>query len=117
MALDKEQKDEARENLKELLDEGTNLPIATQGDLPSFNDVERYSFDDGKNKSIKVAKRMMDSVMKLYLSAEIIEQNEYVRMKQKVETMQLTTLLNQMQQMQHSIEILMRTIESGELTP
>ena len=117
MALDKEQKDEARENLKELLDEGTNLPIATQGDLPSFNDVERYSFDDGKNKSIKVAKRMMDSVMKLYLSAEIIEQNEYVQMKQKVEEMQLGTLLNQMAQMEHSIEMLMRTIESGELTP
>ncbi len=27
MALDKNQKDEARENLKDLLDEGTNLPI------------------------------------------------------------------------------------------
>ncbi len=117
MALDKEQKDEARENLKELLDEGTNLPIAQEGDLPSFNDVERYSFDDGKDKSIKMAKRMMNSVMKLYLSAEIIEQNEYVQMKQKVEEMQLSTLFNQMAQMEHSIEMLMRTIESGELTP
>lgn len=117
MALDKEQKEEARENLKELLDEGTNLPIAQEGDLPSFNDVERYSFDDGKNKSIKMAKRMMDSVMKLYLSAEIIEQNEYVKMKQRVEEMQLSTLFNQMAQMEHSIEMLMRTIESGELTP
>ena len=117
MGLDKEQKDEARESLKELLDEGTNLPIARQGDLPSFNDVERYSFDDGKNKSIKIAKKMMDSVMKLYLSQEIIEQNEYVQMKQKVEEMQLGTLLNQMAQMEHSIEMLMRTIESGELTP
>tara|TARA_S200002703_G_scaffold141367_1_gene133204 strand:+ start:554 stop:1156 length:603 start_codon:yes stop_codon:yes gene_type:complete len=117
MALDKEQKDEARENLKELLDEGTNLPIAKEGDLPSFNDVERYSFDDGKDKSIKMAKRMMNSVMKLYLSAEIIEQNEYVQMKQKVEEMQLSTLFNQMAQMEHSIEMLMRTIESGELTP
>ncbi len=117
MALDKEQKDEARENLKDLLDEGTNLPIVKEGELPSFNDVERYSFDDGKDKSIKMAKRMMTSVMKLYLSAEIIEQNEYVQMKQRVEEMQLSTLFNQMAQMEHSIEMLMRTIESGELTP
>tara|TARA_Y100000385_G_C12988845_1_gene591873 strand:+ start:583 stop:1185 length:603 start_codon:yes stop_codon:yes gene_type:complete len=117
MALDKEQKDEARESLKELLDEGTNLPIAQEGDLPSFNDVERYSFDDGKDKAIKMAKRMMTSVMKLYLSEEIIEQNEYVKMKQRVEEMQLSTLFNQMAQMEHSIEMLMRTIESGELTP
>jgi len=117
MALDKNQKDEARENLKDLLDEGTNLPIMKEGELPSFNDVERYSFDDGKDKSIKMAKRMMTSVMKLYLSAEIIEQNEYVQMKQRVEEMQLSTLFNQMAQMEHSIEMLMRTIESGELTP
>ena len=117
MALEKNQKDEARENLKDLLDEGTSLPIMKEGELPSFNDVERYSFDDGKDKSIKLAKRMMTSVMKLYLSAEIIEQNEYVQMKQKVEEMQLSTLFNQMAQMEHSIEMLMRTIESGELTP
>ena len=117
MALDKNQKAEARENLKELLDEGTNLPIVQEGDLPSFNDVERYSFDEGKNKSITVAKKMMGSVMKLYLSADIIKENEYVQMKQKVEEMQLGTLLNQMSQMEHSIEMLMRTIESGELTP
>ena len=117
MKLDNDQKNEARENLKELLDEGTRLPIATNSDLPSFNDVERYSFDEGKNKSIKIAKKMMDSVMKLYLSQDIIEKNEYVRMKQKVEEMQLGTLLNQMAQMEHSIEMLMRTIESGELTP
>ena len=52
MSLNKEQKDEARDSLKELLDEGTNLPIATSSDLPSFHDVERYTYDESKNKSI-----------------------------------------------------------------
>ena len=117
MSLNKDQKDEARDSLKELLDEGTNLPIATSNDLPSFHDVERYTYDESKNKSMVAAKRMMESVMKLYLSAEVIEQNEYVQMKQKIEEMQLATLINQMHQMEHSIEMLMRTIESGELTP
>ncbi len=111
-------KEEARESIKDLLqDEGTNLPIAQEGDLPSFHNVQAFEYDTAKVAAVKNAKKMMDTVMKLYLSEEIIEQNEYVRMKQKVETMQLTTLLNQMQQMQHSIEILMRTIETGELSP
>ena len=111
-------KEEARESIKDLLqDEGTNLPIAQEGDLPSFHNVQAFEYDTAKVTAVKNAKKMMDTVMKLYLSEQIIEENEYVRMKQKVETMQLTTLLNQMAQMQHSIEILMRTIETGELSP
>ena len=117
MALNEEQKDEARDSLKELLDEGKNLPIIKDGDLPSFHSVEKYTYLESKGKSVAAAKKMMQSVMKLYLSQEIIEQNEYVRMKQQIEEMQLATLINQMHQMEHSIEMLMRTIESGELTP
>ena len=60
---------------------------------------------------------MMDSVAKLYLSQDVIEEYEYVRIKQKIEEMQLANLFNQMQQMEHSIETLMRTIDSGELSP
>ena len=117
MALNEEQKDEARDSLKTLLDEGTKLPIVAEGDLPSFHNVEKYTYTESKGKSVTAAKKMMQSVMKLYLSQEIIEQNEYVQMKQKIEEMQLATLINQMHQMEHSIEMLMRTIEAGELTP
>jgi len=112
-----ENKEEIRDTIKDLLDEGTNLPIAREGDLPSFHSVEGFSYDKTKDAAVSNAKKMMATVMKLYLSEKIIEENEYVQMKQKVEEMQLATLLNQMQQMQHSIEILMRTIETGELSP
>ena len=36
----KENKEEFRESIKDLLDEGTNLPIAKSDDLPSFHNVE-----------------------------------------------------------------------------
>jgi len=111
-------KDEVRESIKDLLqDDGTNLPIANTGDLPSFHSMETFSYDTTKTAAVENAKKMMSTVMKLYLSEKIIEENEYVQMKQRVEEMQLATLLNQMQQMQHSIEVLMRTIETGELSP
>jgi hypothetical protein len=94
-----------------------NLPIVKDGDLPSFHQVDSYDYIDSQKKFIVKAKKMMDSVMKLYLSAEIIEKNEYVKMKQRIGEMQLATLITQMSQMQHSIETLMRTIDSGELSP
>jgi len=113
-----ENKEEARETIKDLLqDDGMNLPIVKEGDLPSFHQVDSYDYVDNQTKSIQKAKKMMDSVMKLYLSAEIIEKNEYVKVKQRIGEMQLATLLTQMNQMQHSIETLMRTIDSGELSP
>lgn len=115
MGENKNPREEIRDNLKDLLEEDLSLPI--NDDIPSFNSVENYSYGDNRSKSLKAAKKMMNSIMKLYLSQEIIEQNEYVRMKQRIEEMQLSSLLNQMAQMEHSIEMLMRTIESGELTP
>ena len=46
MALNDEQKDEARDSLKSLLDEGTKLPIVAEGDLPSFHNVEKYTYKE-----------------------------------------------------------------------
>ncbi len=112
-----EQKNEARESIEDLLSEDNQLPVARSGDLPSFHSVEDYQYGESKNKAIAKAKKMMDSVAKLYLSQDVIQEYEYVRIKQKIEEMQLANLFNQMQQMEHSIETLMRTIDSGELSP
>jgi hypothetical protein len=109
--------EEARESIKDLLSEDNQLPVARPGDLPSFHTVEDYQYGESKSKAIAKAKKMMDSVAKLYLSQDVIEEYEYVRIKQKIEEMQLANLFNQMQQMEHSIETLMRTIDSGELSP
>jgi hypothetical protein len=109
--------EEARESIKDLLSEDNQLPVARQGDLPSFHTVEDYQYGESKAKAIAKAKKMMDSVAKLYLSQDVIEEYEYIRIKQKIEEMQLANLFNQMQQMEHSIETLMRTIDSGELSP
>jgi len=109
--------EEARESIKDLLSEDNQLPVARPGDLPSFHTVEDYQYGESKSKAIAKAKKMMDSVAKLYLSQDVIEEYEYIRIKQKIEEMQLANLFNQMQQMEHSIETLMRTIDSGELSP
>ena len=61
-----ENKEEARETIKDLLqDDGMNLPIVKEGDLPSFHQVDSYDYVDNQTKSIQKAKKMMDSVMKL----------------------------------------------------
>jgi hypothetical protein len=59
----------------------------------------------------------MNSLLKFYLSQELIQKNEYVQLKAKIDVMTLANLINQMQIAEHAITTLMRTIDSGEFTP
>lgn len=108
--------DPIRRSIDDLLSDD-NLPAPTSSGLPSFNDHEPMDYVGAKTSSTNDAKRLMNSLLKFYLSNELIEKNEYVQLKAKVDVMTLSNLINQMQIAEHAITTLMRTIDSGEFTP
>ena len=108
--------DPIRRSIDDLLSDD-NLPSPTSSGLPSFSDHEPMDYGGAKTSSTNDAKRLMNSLLKFYLSNELIEKNEYVQLKAKVDVMTLSNLINQMQIAEHAITTLMRTIDSGEFTP
>ena len=108
--------DPIRRSIDDLLSDD-NLPAPTSSGLPSFNSHEPMDYVGAKTSSTNDAKRLMNSLLKFYLSNELIEKNEYVQLKAKVDVMTLSNLINQMQIAEHAITTLMRTIDSGEFTP
>ena len=108
--------DPIRRSIDDLLSDD-NLPAPTSSGLPSFNAHEPMDYVGAKTSSTNDAKRLMNSLLKFYLSNELIEKNEYVQLKAKVDVMTLSNLINQMQIAEHAITTLMRTIDSGEFTP
>ena len=108
--------DPIRRSIDDLLSDD-NLPTPTSSGLPSFSDHEPMDYVGAKTSSTNDAKRLMNSLLKFYLSNELIEKNEYVQLKAKVDVMTLSNLINQMQIAEHAITTLMRTIDSGEFTP
>jgi hypothetical protein len=108
-----------KKSIDELLnDDGSSLPIPTENGLPSFQVAgEAVDYDEMKIEASNESKKLMNSLLKFYLSNELIEKNEYIRAKAKVDMMTQAGLIKQLQVSERSIDTLMRLIDSGEMTP
>lgn len=107
-----------RKSIDDLLnDDSSNLPANSGGGLPAFQLNEPIDYDEMKASSLNKSKKMMNSLLKFYLSQEVIDNNEYIQAKAKLEMMTLSNLIQQMQYSERAITTLMRTIDTGEVTP
>lgn len=69
------------------------------------------------SKAEAQAKRVMSKLLKFYLSENVIEENEYIKAKNEIETYSLTMLIRQMQNSEAAIEMLMGSISSSDVVP
>jgi hypothetical protein len=106
-----------RRSLDDLLREDSLPAESSSGGLPAFNEHEPMDYVETKSRSVNQAKTLMNSLLKFYLSEDLINKNEYIKLKAKTDVMTMAGLINQMQIAEHAITTLMRTIDSGEFTP
>lgn len=112
-----ENQNPVRRTIDDLLKEDSALPAERGSSLPSFNEHEPLNYTEAKDKSLNQAKGLMNSLLKFYLSEELINKNEYIKLKARTDMMTMANLVHQMQIAEHAIVTLMRTIDSGEFTP
>ena len=106
----------ARKSVEDLLNDDNNVPAMGSG-LPAFQLNEPVDYDEMKASSMNKSKKMMNSLLRFYLSQELIDKNEYIQAKAKLEMLTLSNLLQQMQYSERAITTLMRTIDTGEVSP
>ena len=116
-----EQADDIRKELDDLIGDSPldvendpkDLPIqARPTDLaPSINYTEL------KAGASKKAQKTITSLMKFYLDADIIEQDEYIKAKKQMDEMTMSSLIYQLQAGEKALTTLLETIDSGELAP
>ena len=70
-----------------------------------------------KGVSDKQAKKTINSLMKFYLDADIIEKDEYLQAKKKMDEMTMGSLVYQLKAGERALTTLLETIEGGELAP
>jgi hypothetical protein len=115
--MKEQSKEELRQSLDDLL--GYDLP----DEVPGLNEptpVRRLPAQSNE-AAVTVAKnkatRVLDSLLKLYLSEEIIEQEEYIKAKSELDKSALSMLIRQMENSEMAITALMTVIGEGEVTP
>jgi hypothetical protein len=100
------------ESLTDLVDTDTPLPS-----VPPAHKSPAVSYTTLKASSETQAKKTITALMKFYLDADIIENDEYVKAKKKMDEMTMSSLVYQLQAGERALTILLETIEDGELSP
>jgi gas vesicle protein len=70
-----------------------------------------------KSLSEKQAKKTITSLMQFYLDVDIIEKDEYLQAKKKMDEMTMGSLVYQLKAGERALTTLLETIEGGELAP
>lgn len=120
--MNEKEKEDARLSIKDLLIndlpdeiEGTDNPNVALSKKDTSKDIDVY--EKIQEKTYKRATKTIDSLLKFYLSEDIIEEEEYIRAKIEIDKLSLSKLLFLMETSERSIKRLMETIDDGELHP
>lgn len=109
-----EKKNDALESIRDLI--GNDI-APSSNNLPAFNEIEKLDQADVKDRATKQGKSLVNSVLKLYLSNEMITQNDYVKAKAAIEQATLTTLISQIEKLEHALDVMLNNIDTGEMHP
>lgn len=117
-----EQADEIRKELDFLIGDDESLDIESDpNDLPVDTRPTQLArtmdYTELKDKATQKAKKTISSLMKFYLDSDIIEKDEYIQAKKKMDEMTMSSLIYQLQAGERALTTLLETIDSGELAP
>ncbi len=115
-----DQADEIRKELDALIGENQMDVETDPTDLPMIQretSLAPVNYTELKSSAAKKATKTITSLMKFYLDADIIEKDEYIQAKKKMDEMTMSSLIYQLQAGERALTTLLETIDSGELAP
>ena len=89
-----EQADEIRRELDNLIGDNDDLDVDSDPtDLPIINQpsTPMVNYAELKGKASKQAQKTITSIMKVYLDADIIEKDEYIKAKKQMDEMTMAS--------------------------
>lgn len=116
----KSQAEDIRKELDDLIGDHTPIEetINTDPVLPAKREQTRLpSYTELKTSSGKKAKKTISSLMRFYLDADIIERDEYIQAKKKIDEMTMSSLIYQLQAGERALTTLLEAIEDGDIAP
>ena len=116
----KDQAEDIRRDLEELIRSDSDPiknTINIDPQLPAKRPEHTLSFSDLKANSTKKAKKTISALMRFYLEEDIIEKDEYIQAKKKMDEMTMSSLVYQLQAGERALTTLLEAIEDGEVAP
>jgi len=114
------QAEDIRKELDDLIGNNDEIQdvIETDPELPSKRNTPALpSYGELKISSSNKAKKTITSLMKFYLDKDIIEKDEYIQAKKKIDEMTMGSLIYQLQAGERALTTLLEAIEDGDVAP
>jgi hypothetical protein len=116
----KEQKEIIRDSISELLmDNDIDLSNDISDNTLTFQKTQTINYYDGGAlaKAKLKAEKVMNTLLKLYMSDGFISKSEYIQAKVNLDSMTLGKIMNQMEVSEAAIQVLMDNIQMGDVNP
>ena len=116
----KEQKEIIRDSISELLmDNDIDLSNDISDNTLTFQKTQTINYYDGGAlaKAKVKAEKVMNTLLKLYMSDGFISKSEYIQAKVNLDSMTLGKIMNQMEVSEAAIQVLMDNIQMGDVNP
>lgn len=116
----KEQKEIIRDSISELLmDNDIDLSNDISDNTLTFQKTQTINYYDGSAlaKAKGKAEKVMNTLLKLYMSDGFISKSEYIQAKVNLDSMTLGKIMNQMEVSEAAIQVLMDNIQMGDVNP
>ena len=120
MKKDKDQKEIIRDSISDLLMENDiDLSNDISDNTLTFQKAQTINYYDGGalTKAKGKAEKVMNTLLKLYMSDGFISKSEYVQAKVNLDSMTLGKIMNQMEVSEAAIQVLMDNIQMGDVNP
>ena len=116
----KEQKEIIRDSISDLLMENDiDLSNEISDNTLTFKKAQTINYYDGGAlaKAKMKAEKVMNTLLKLYMSDGFISKSEYIQAKVNLDSMTLGKIMNQMEVSEAAIQVLMDNIQMGDVNP
>jgi hypothetical protein len=116
----KEQKELIRDSISDLLMENDiDLSSDISDNTLTFQKAQTINYYDGGAlvKAKAKAEKVMNTLLKLYMSDGFISKSEYIQAKVNLDSMTLGKIMNQMEVSEAAIQVLMDNIQMGDINP
>lgn len=116
----KDQKELIRDSISDLLmDNDIDLSSDISDNTLTFQKAQTINYYDGGAlaKAKMKAEKVMNTLLKLYMSDGFISRSEYIQAKVNLDSMTLGKIMNQMEVSEAAIQVLMDNIQMGDVNP
>lgn len=118
--MKEQQKEIIRDSISDLLkDNDIDLSSDISDNTLTFQKSQTINYYDGSalTKAKGKAEKVMNTLLKLYMSDGFISKSEYVQAKVNLDSMTLGKIMNQMEVSEAAIQVLMDNIQMGDVNP